>query len=190
MEQPSESFESRAKEVSQVGGLAALGIVLLTASSANAAVQAIVLAVLGGPPALDAEGLGTIVETFLITAPFAIAVAIVAFSYLRVDFTPENQPYKGLIFVVVAIGIGLVVGSWVYDVIYSATLQVNVPSLTEAMAKATGPAYVKLGAAISWFVVGYYEFFGFEYFAAAIVAAGFGAYAAHRLLPPGKVARI
>ncbi len=190
MDQPSNAFEDRAKEVSQVGGLAALGIVLLTASSANAAVQALTLAILGGPPALDGEGLGTIVETFLITAPFAIAVAILAFSYVRVEFTPDYQPYKGLLFVAGAIAIGLLVGGWIYDAVYSATLQVNVPSLNDAMARATGPAYMKIGAAITWFVVGYYEFFGFSYFFAAIVAAGFGAYAAHRLLPPGKIGSI
>src|SRR6476620_11721326 len=179
-------LEDRVKDVVHVGGLAALAIAVIGATSANALIQALVLGFAGGQPELDVEGTQALVNIFLITAPFAIAVTIVVLGLSRVEFTEPNQAVKIIAFVAVARGIGLFVGNLIYQSFYNFILVVNVEDLNAAVARVSGPWPMKVGAAIVWFVIGYYEFFGPGHFVGALVAGGFAGYAVDRLLSPGS----
>jgi hypothetical protein len=181
---PGGSFNERAKEVARVGGWAALAIAVLTAATANAAAQALVVGLAGGQPELGMDGIQTIVNAFVLTAPLAIAVTIIGFAFARVDVR-DDQWQQALIYVAIAIGVGLILGNLLYQMLFSVTLTVDLYGLTQTVQRQSGPWYAKLGAGIVWFLIGYYQLFGAGHFAAAFIAGGFGAYAAHKLLPSG-----
>jgi hypothetical protein len=180
-----QTFGERAKEVARVGGWAALGITLVTAATANAAAQSLFVALAGGEPEFGVDGFTTIVNAFVVTAPLAIAVAIIGFAFLRVDVR-DDQWTQALVFVAAAIVTGLVLGNLLYTWLFSLTITVDVYSLTETMQRQSGPWYAKVGSAIVWFMVGYFELFGAGRFFAAFIAGGFAAWAAHKLLPAGR----
>jgi len=185
-EPPLRSLEDEANEVATVGGWAALAITVVTSTTANAAAQALVVGLAGGPPGFGGDQLQTIVNAFVLTAPLAIAVTSVGLGFARVEIRDDQWPLA-LIFVAVAIGIGLIVGNIIYDALWSLTLDVDFIGLGETLQRQTGPWYAKVLAGIVWFLVGYYELFGAGHFIAAFIAGGFAAYAAHRLMPRGRL---
>ena len=177
------ALEDRAKEVAQVSAWAALGITVVTAGTANAAFQALALGLMGGTPKFGVDSFETLVGAFLVTAPLAIAVTIVGLGLARIEFSDDPQNYKVLGFIAVAILIGLVIGNMIYQALYSVILEVNYQDLSSTLSRTSGPPFMKLAAGIIWFLIGYYEFFGFGHFFAAFFAGGAAAYAAHRFLP-------
>lgn len=178
------SLNETASEVARIGGWAALVIAAVTAATANAAAQTLVVGLVGGPPEFGIDGFKTIVNAFVVTAPLAIAVTIVVFAFARVDVR-DDQWQQALIFVAVAIGAGFIIGNLLYTFLFSATLTVDFYSLTETLQRQTGPWYAKVAAGIVWFLLGYYELFGPGHFAAAFIAGGFAAFTAHKVLPGG-----
>lgn len=179
---PAPSFEERAKRVVTAGGWAAFGITLVTATSVNAIVQALV-SLLGGAPELGVDEFATILNAFILTAPLAITVTIVFVGLTRVGFTDDQWP-AALIFVGVAVVVGLIMGNLLYNWFFFVSITVNLEDLGSTVQRAPGVWYMKVFAFIGWFLVGYYELFGFGPFIGAFIAGGFAAYAAHQLAPP------
>ena len=152
-EQP-RSIEDRTSDVLKLGGMTALGIAVVTAGSANLALQAIANALAGGKiPELDIEGAQAIFNAWIYTAPLAIAVGLVVLAWAR--FGLQNDRGEVILgFVAGAILVGLLVGNLVYGWFLGWSLEVNVPSLMDAVPRQPGGVPQKLGAAIMWFISG------------------------------------
>ena len=107
---------------------------------------------------------------------------------LRVEF-PASQggALAALVFVAVAIVAGLILGNVIYQALLSVTLEVNVADLSETLQRAPAAWPAKVAAGIGWLLAGYYELYGAGHFVAGLIAGGFAAWTAHKLLPAGQL---
>jgi len=74
----------------------------VTAATANAAIQALVVGLSGGPPGFGIDEFQTIANAFVLTAPLAIAVTLVVFAFFRNDVKDDQWPWA-LVWVAVPI---------------------------------------------------------------------------------------
>lgn len=183
MNQLNRPLSDRADDVVKLGGVSALAISALTAGGANAVLQAVFVYLSGGGlPELDAEGATAIVNVFVLTAPLAITVGVVVLAFARMGLGDQSGQVIVAAIAGAVVG-GLILGNVVYSLFLGAVLEVNVDDLILTMGRQGGPWEAKALAGVLWFVVGYFELFGWQYFVAAIIAGCFPAVAVHWLLP-------